>query len=524
MTPTELINQIDAHRFENTSEFPSDTLDISQTEMDLFSHEIFRNLQDSDFDIAGFFLMLQKYCASIPSGYEQFSLYCYSILLALNPATEWASHIYELAQAYCTPFQKLFISTQFHNFNMLNPTFPVTDFRDRLFYEAYSAYKELLSASLTPIPKEERIKNRTLVICSQFLSLSHAPTRTVLERCYTLQKELGKEILLLNTLEEYSCFGKIPYFDTAIGNINDSLFSVSAIAYQDIQIPFQQFQINYLYPANTLSVINAIRDYRPYEIIFIGGCHSMISTLCAEIIPTISISVCFTALMHKPHQYISVGRTVTEAEYKSLEHIGIERERIIESTFCFKLNTSHGTLSRAQLGLPENKFLMGVIGIRLDADVSSAFLNTMQHTLPWNTHLVFAGNFDGYNARCEQFPWLREHSTYIGYQTDILALWSCLDLYVNPKRLGGGFSIIEAFYMGVPGITINFGDVAASAGADFCVNSYDEMIDTIHRYITDSDYYQTMANKGIARTEAVFNSKDAMAHILSEAECRKFFF
>ena len=524
MTPTELIRQIDAHRFENSSELPSDTLDVPQTEIDLFSNNLFQNFSDPAFDIAGFFLLLQQYCSSIPAGYEQFSIYCYSILLALNPSTEWASHIYELAQTCCTPFQKLFVCMQLHNFNILNPTFPVADLRDRLFYDAYYAYRELLSDSLTPIPKESRIKNRILVICSQFLSLSHAPTRTVLERCYTLQKELGRETLLLNTMEEYSCFGKIPYFNTAIGNVNGSLFPATSIPYQDIQIPFRQFQMNYLYPANTLSVINAVRDFCPYEIIFIGGCHSMVSTLCAEIIPTISIAVCFTGLMHKPHQYLSIGKAVTESEYKSLEDAGIERERIIESTFCFKLNTSHGTLSRAQLGLPEDKFLMGVIGIRLDADVSTDFLNAMQHTLPWGTHLVFAGKFDGYDARCEQLPWLRDHSTYIGYQTDILALWECLDLYVNPKRLGGGFSIIEAFYMGVPGITIDYGDVAASAGSAFCVRDYEEMTDTIWRYITDPDYYQTMAQKGRKRTETVFDSRQAMEHILFEAEHRKFFF
>lgn len=524
MTPTELIQQIDSHRFENISELPADTLSVPETEMDLFSHEIICTLQDPAFDIGGFFSAFQQYCASIPSGYEQFSLYCYSILLALNPSIDWASHIYHLAQNYCTPYQKLFISTQLHKLYILDPTFPVTDFRDQLFYEAYSSYKELLSASLVPIPKEDRIPNRILVICSQFLSLSHAPTRTVLERCYTLQKELGKEVLLINTLEEYSCFGKIPYFDTAVGVINDSLFPVSAISYEDIEISFRQFQMNYLYPANTLSIINAIRDYRPYEIIFIGGCHSMVSSLCAEIIPTISISVSFTSLMHKRHQYISVGRAITEKEYQSLEAAGIEKERIIESTFCFKLNTRHGALTRAQLGLPEDKFLMGVIGLRLDADVSADFLNAMQKTLPWGTHLVFAGKFDDYNTRCEQFSWLREHSTYIGYQTDILAVWTCLDLYVNPKRLGGGFSIIEAFSMGVPGVTIDFGDVAASAGTDFCVRSYEEMTETIYRYITDSDFYQTMVEKGIKRTKAVFDSKQAMEHILYEAEHRKFFF
>lgn len=45
MTPAELIQQIDAHRFENISVLPSDTLSVPETEMDLFSHEILRILQ-----------------------------------------------------------------------------------------------------------------------------------------------------------------------------------------------------------------------------------------------------------------------------------------------------------------------------------------------------------------------------------------------------------------------------------------------------------------------------------------------
>ena len=71
MTPAELIQQIDAHCFENISVLPSDTLSVPETEMDLFSHEILRILQDPAFDIAGFFSMLQQYCASIPFSHGQ---------------------------------------------------------------------------------------------------------------------------------------------------------------------------------------------------------------------------------------------------------------------------------------------------------------------------------------------------------------------------------------------------------------------------------------------------------------------
>lgn len=44
-----------------------------------------------------------------------------------------------------------------------------------------------------------------------------------------------------------------------------------------------------------------------------------------------------------------------------------------------------------------------------------------------------------------------------------MAVDELMDLYVNPKRSGGGYSIIEAFSVGIPGVTLRNGDIAAAA-------------------------------------------------------------
>lgn len=48
--------------------------------------------------------------------------------------------------------------------------------------------------------------------------------------------------------------------------------------------------------------------------------------------------------------------------------------------------------------------------------------------------------------------------------TDVVGVLGCMDLYVNPKRLGGGFSVIEAFHAGIPAVSIRYGDVSVAAG------------------------------------------------------------
>ena len=99
-----------------------------------------------------------------------------------------------------------------------------------------------------------------------------------------------------------------------------------------------------------------------------------------------------------------------------------------------------------------------------------------------------------------------------------------IDLYINPRRLGGGFSIAEAFFKGKPGITINYGDVAAAAGPDFCVESYQEMVSLIIKYMNDDVFYSDMAKKGLERVNELTDSRPALEYILEEAEKRTVFF
>lgn len=55
----------------------------------------------------------------------------------------------------------------------------------------------------------------------------------------------------------------------------------------------------------------------------------------------------------------------------------------------------------------------------------------------------------------------------------------CMDLYVNPKRSGGGSSVAESLYKGLPVVTLPVGDVSAAAGESFRVADYGEMAETI---------------------------------------------
>lgn len=393
----------------------------------------------------------------------------------------------------------------------------------QIYHNTFLEYETELKDELKPIPKEERNNELIVIFTIQFLSEGHAPTRTTLERCYTLGKLLGKKILLINTKEQYTEQGFLPIYNPTYGNVIPEFSQCSSYQYKDLIIPFYQPSESMPTLPVIREIIEQIRIIKPSMIFSIGN-GSIVADLCGKLVPEASIGVAFSNLTTTEATFSVIGRQIGEGEWDGLYTRGYTRNNIIESTFTFELKKKKGKISRENLNLPTDRFLLVTVGIRLDTEVEDDFFEMLEDTYSYGTHIVFAGNFERYNYFCDRHPSLREHSTYIGYFEDILSLMELCDLYVNPRRLGGGFSIIEAFHEGKPGVTINTGDIAVAAGKDFCVKDYKEMTEVIKRYIEDKDYYNTMVEKARDREVFVTDSARAMEDILYKIQNNPLYF
>lgn len=64
-------------------------------------------------------------------------------------------------------------------------------------------------------------------------------------------------------------------------------------------------------------------------------------------------------------------------------------------------------------------------------------------------------------------------------------IYGMVDLYLNPERIGGGFSAAMALEVGIPVVTLPDCDVAYYAKKQFCVSGEDEMKRIVCRYAQD---------------------------------------
>ncbi len=467
--------------------------------------------------------MLSDLCDCLREEAGEFKLLIYSFLvLKFKMGCYTKDMVQQIQSKKFTIYNQIYLWGQLNRIGLIYPELKSIDSKI-LYRNILNRFREELKDYLMPIPHKERSKDFILVITVQFLSEGHAPTRTVLERIYTLGKLMGKKVFLLNTRELTTILGYFPLYDEYRRNIIEDYDTKEKYYYKDYEFPFYQVPDEMPEFGRVEEILKFIRRIKPYMIMVIGNA-SIVGSLCGDIVPTICIPVTFSTIPFKNNQYICVGRHLEDEERTNLKEAGYPIEHIIEGTFTFELKRQQRKFTRKQLGLPEDKFLLIVIGIRLSTELNETFFNYLTQTFVYGTHLVFVGKLDNYDDWCEMYPNLKEHSTSLGIQEDVLAIAELCNLYINPYRIGGGFSLAESFSKGLPGVTINFGDVAAAAGSDFCVENYKEMVLQIKRYIEDKEYYIKMSKKAKERVEQLTNSKAAMEEILEKAEKGSLFF
>ena len=225
-------------------------------------------------------------------------------------------------------------------------------------------------------------------------------------------------------------------------------------------------------------------------------------------VPCASMSVVFSSLPHTKNKMKILGRKLSTEEKEIYKE-----EDIIESRFTFELKPQTRKFSRKEPGIPEDKFVLVVVGTRLDYDITDEFMEMLKQVCENGCYVIFSGIMNNYNMLMERYPVVADNSLFAGYCEDILALMEICDLYVNPDRSGGGFSVIEAFSKGKPGVYLKKGDVYTAGGEDFAVGTFDDMAEQIIKYKEDHEYYNSMSAVAKDRARLMTSSKEAMADL-----------
>lgn len=390
-----------------------------------------------------------------------------------------------------------YIWRNIENFIVKHPQCETENVKELMYRVQNRLYKELRSqVVVSHREKAERNRKRVVVLSGVFLGERHAPSHSALERCVMLREQMESDVYLVAGKEGAMSKDMIPYYKRVNLNIIPEYEGAHIWSYQGHEFKFYQVAEATNEEAGLQKIIDIITEINPYYVVYVGT-ESYVADIVNEFCPVVAISVTFSKLRNYHTAFSMVGRKVTEEERTTYPC------EILEVPFSFELREKERDYTREELAIPQDEFVLAIVGLRLDHDVTDEFLACIEQIE--GAFCLFIGCFDSYEEKMKKYPRIRAHSKCTGMITDVIGVLECADLYVNPKRLGGGFSVIEGFHAGIPAVTIHYGDVAAAAGVDFCVEDYEEMKEVICRYQTDKEFYNTMLEKGKQREAYMTN-------------------
>lgn len=373
-----------------------------------------------------------------------------------------------------------------------------------LYKYCLSTYANLLQLECSPIPLQNRNEKLVLVITKQLISHSHAPSRITLDRCKFLI-DSGYKVLLINTAELLSSVHSLEFLYNSKASYTNEYLEINSLQWNGAEIPYFQCEENMPNYESIRQLLLMIRELKPaYAISIASG--TIFEGLLAHIIPVLCIPMSYELTISGANYQIYSGEKDSHY-YKRLNALGLTEDNILHADhYGFSILEQKETHTRSEINLTEDDFVMVVSGGRLIDELSDSFVNCFRNILQQvpNAKLILIGPINISDINTD----LGNHIICLGYVNDYLSWLDICDLYINPKRKGGGTSCVEAMYKGLPIVTCNYGDIAINAGHEFCVNDYDDYPQLIKRYYNDKEFYSRMSLLAKERASELLNAKD----------------
>jgi len=348
---------------------------------------------------------------------------------------------------------------------------------------------ESLALEIPYIPVEKRNEKRMAIITEQYINNGkHAPSIMLQNFVYVLKKYLGYEVdvylfpsnkkiepIIWCVTYGYNCLGK----------------GVFVERYDDIEIEMQEVSWEKDGLDGYRKAIKRIYERKPLFVLNLGVNNPIadIPMYFTTVAERNMISEC--PISEADILFRTEKRSVLlEEEYERML-LPYQEQFFIKERIPVLVKESGINITREELGLPKDKFLIAIVGNRLNTELNEEFFECINKILEVNSDVgfVFIGQVNALWTNIEStIP--AENCYNLGYCRELYETYKILDMYMNPKRIGGGFSAEIAMEAGLPIVTLPDCDVSYRAGANFVVESYDEMVTYICKCVEDKLFFE----------------------------------
>lgn len=389
--------------------------------------------------------------------------------------------------------------------------------RRRLHQRNVDKFRELLQADESYIPLEKRNRRRIVLMTEQLLDLPNAPARTVLSFAYALQEKLGYEVLIFACPSNYGVPQEVWEYGMAMNALENYRYAPIRVEFHGTVFKGWQLNMNPDEIKEYYMMLSLIHEWNPW-FVFQLGILNPVADLVNDFTTVAAKTMSACLPVSEAEIFIQSGESEDRQEFEAME----TGQKMVEiDPFPVIFEKSEKVYCKEELGLPQDRFLIAVVGNRLEKELDQEFLMVMKNILERlpSADFVIIGEASELEEAFSE-PVFENRVYCLGYCWDLAGVYQVLDLYVNPKRKGGGHSSNIALLVGLPVVTLPKCDVAGNVGEAFVVENYKEMTEAVCRYCEDMDYYESRKSLAVATAEGNSEVKlvDGVRNMLEQIE------
>lgn len=356
--------------------------------------------------------------------------------------------------------------------------------------------------------KADKIKKKTnrsihkiLVLVGELSDNKHSPTLVSVQLCKILE-ELGYEVVVMpldnssNIFWEFPVFSPIynlaSYSSKKFEDYHKEVFSSHmTIEYIDIIAPREKMQFE----------LDKIVKFSPDLIVDMGTQNSILSYVYSKIFPTLYLSTAggqssnyFTFFgVHNHDMFVEVNEIYHSVDYKK-EVVSYFLPMIP------KVQNKYERDTYPEASISKDDFILISVGNRIGKEMKSDFIDIVcrkllvKQNIKW---LIVGGQSDYLSQKYSGFLEANKIE-YIAYEDDLPALYQICDVYISPKRQGGGTSAFWAMYYGIPVVqplSIQADTIAIIGTENAAGENYEQMAEYVLNLWGNSEKYAEASDK-----------------------------
>ncbi len=382
----------------------------------------------------------------------------------------------------------------------------------RVWHALLDRYRDLMPPR-DAVPSAQRQRDLIVLMTGQFITGMHQPSINMRHFISRLVLRLGRRVVLINTADG-PAESLFPFLAGFTGGADPDLAGANQLVIDRLPVPFVHLPPGFTGPDQAAALRDHLLSLKP-DLVLSFGTMSVAADLCRDVLDVVAIPFGSYLPVAEP-TWLALPRAQKPTDLPAVAIAGLTPERVMRIDYSYDPPARGEPLSRAILEAPDDAILTAVIGLRLEQELTPAFLATLETMLAQEPRLffLFIGPVADAAGMLAPYPRLALRSRALGFVGDVTQVLAVTDLYLNPPRGGGGASSAYALACGVPVFTLDQGDVATVTGPDFHLRRLTDFATLAGRFADDAAYRIEMKQAALARFDQISSRERMLRQIL----------